>query len=184
MQRKNYILMPLKSTLRNIFLRKMFTGSRNNFKSSSKRTSRSAFAMIMAIIVIIIISTIMAFSLSLTTQTAKTTTDTYLYEQAILYSKSAAELALLEIAKTNIAEEGCLNSFETDFPDELGNESLFQAKVTMKYIYSAEVTGCDKYFIITTPEQNGTVLMDITITTKDEIATEPIRYFRRSIQKL
>ncbi|MDD3835147.1 MAG: hypothetical protein PHS42_06700 [Sulfurimonas sp.] len=160
MQRKNYIL--------------------------NKRNSlhRSGFAMIMAIIAIVIISTIMAFSLSLTTQTAKTTTDTYLYEQAVLYSKSAAELALLEIAKTNIAEDGCLNSFETDFPDELGKESLFQAKVTMKYVYSAEVTGCDKYFIITTPEQNGTVLMDITITTKDEVATEPIRYFRRSIQKL
>jgi len=160
MQRKNYIL--------------------------NKRNSlhRSGFAMIMAIIAIVIISTIMAFSLSLTTQTAKTTTDTYLYEQAVLYSKSAAELALLEIAKTNIAEDGCLNSFETDFPDELGKESLFQAKVTMKYVYSAEVTGCDKYFIITTPEQNGTVLMDITITTKDEVATEPIRYFRRSVQKL
>ncbi|MDD2449209.1 MAG: hypothetical protein PHG10_06080 [Sulfurimonas sp.] len=160
MQRKNYIL--------------------------NKRNSlhRSGFAMIMAIIAIVIISTIMAFSLSLTTQTAKTTTDTYLYEQAVLYSKSAAELALLEIAKTNIAEDGCLNSFETDFPDELGKESLFQAKVTMKYVYSAEVTGCDKYFIITTPEQNGTVLMDITITTKDAVATEPIRYFRRSVQKL
>ena len=169
--------MPLKSSLRNIFLRKMFTGSRNNFKSSSKRTSRSAFAMIMAIIVIIIISTIMALSLSLTTQTAKRTTDIYLYEQAVLYSKSAAELALLDIA-----QNGCTNNFNTNFPDALGAASIYDANVTMRYVYTGTIAGCDDYFNIITPEQNGSVLMDITITTNE--GTEPIRYFRRSIQKL
>ena len=66
--------------------------------------SRSGMAMIMAIVVIVIISTIMALSLSLTTQTTKKTTDIYLYEQAMIYSKSVAELALLEIAK-----KGCQN---------------------------------------------------------------------------
>ena len=35
---------------------------------------------------------------------------------------------------------------------------------------------------ITTPEQNGSVLMDITVTS--EAGSEPIRYFRRTIQKL
>jgi len=153
MQRKNYIL------------------------DRKKSLYRSGFAMIMAIIVIIIISTIMAFSLSLTTQTAKRTTDIYLYEQAVLYSKSAAELALL-----NIAQNGCTNNFTTAFPDAGGTNSIFVADVTMRYVYDIQIGTCTQYFNITTPQQIGSVLMDITITTNE--GSEPIRYFRRSIQKL
>jgi len=151
MQRKNYLLKtPLNKT-------------------------RSGFAMIMAIAVIVIISTIMAVSLTLTTQTGKRTTDLYLYEQAVLYSKSAAELALLDIA-----QNGCTNNFDTTF------DGIYDANVSMKYIYTGTVTGCDDYFNITTHEQNGSVLMDITISIRDgsNITSEPIHYFRRSIQKL
>ncbi|WP_373036452.1 hypothetical protein [Sulfurimonas sp.] len=139
--------------------------------------SRSGFAMIMAIVVIVIITTIMTLSLSMTTETVKKTTDLYLYEQAILYSKSAAELALLDIAKN-----GCTNNFNTNFPDSSGTASIYNANVTMKYVYTGTVTGCEDYFTIITPEQSGSVLMDITVTTN--AGTEPIRYFRRSIQKL
>jgi len=151
MQRKNYIL-----------------------KSSIHKT-RSGFAMMMAIIVIVIISTIMAISLSLTVETGKRTTDLYLYEQAVLYSKSAAELALLDIA-----QNGCNDNFNTNF-----GGTYYDANVTMRYVYTSTVGTCTDYFNITTPEQNGSVLMDITITINDStIASEPIRYFRRSIQKL
>jgi len=137
---------------------------------------KNGIAMIMAIAVIVVISSIMALSLSLTTQTTKKTTDIYLYEQAMIYSKSVAELALLEIA-----EKGCQNSFNTNF------DGIYDANITMKYIYTEENKNkadknCTKYFFITTPEQNGSVLMDITITTN--AGTEPIRYFRRTIQKL
>jgi len=152
MQRKNYILKP-------------YT------KKSALLQKRSGFAMIMAIIVIVVISTIMALSLSLTTQTSKRTTDLYLYEQSVLYSKSVTELALLDIAKN-----GCKNSFNTSF------DCIYDANVTMRYIYTEAVTGCNSYFTINTPEQNGSVLMDITVTTN--VGTEPIRYFRRTIQKL
>lgn len=134
-------------------------------------------AMIMAIAVIVVIGTILALSLSLTTETTKRTTDIYLYEQAALYSKSAAELALLEIANN-----GCQNSFNTNF------DGLYDANVTMRYVYTSATTNiagdtCDEYIsYITTPEQNGSVLMDITITTN--AGNEPITYFRRTIQKL
>lgn len=135
-------------------------------------SKRGAFAMIMAIFVIIIISTIMALSISLTTQTSKRTTDIYLYEQAELVAKSATERALLEIANN-----GCQNTFTTD-------TGMFDVSVTMQYIYTGAVGGCTSYFNITTPEQNGSVLMDVVVSTKANITTEPIRYFRRSIQKL
>lgn len=135
---------------------------------------RSGMAMIMAISVIVILSTIMALSLSLSVQTTKRTTDLYLHEQVILYSKSAAELALLDIAKN-----GCSDTFNTTF------DGIYDANITMKYIYTGTVGSCTNYFDITTPEQNGSVLMDIVVTVSDtNIATEPIRYFRRVIQKL
>lgn len=133
---------------------------------------RGAFAMIMAIFVIIIIATIMALSLSLTTQTSKRTTDLYLYEQAELLAKSVSERALLEIANN-----GCINNFTTA-------NSMFNVNVTMSYVYTGAVGGCTSYFNINTPEQNGSVLMDVTVSVLPDITTEPIRYFRRSIQKL
>jgi type II secretory pathway pseudopilin PulG len=151
MQRKNYLLKTY------------------NYKN------KSGFAMIMAIIVIVIISTIMALSLSLTTQTAKRTTDLYLYEQSVLYSKSAAELALLDIAQ---------NAPCTQFTKNITFDGIYDANITMRYVYKGlSCGGTNDYFTtIQTDEQNGSVLMDITVTTN--AGTEPIRHFRRSIQKL
>ncbi|MEO1953358.1 MAG: hypothetical protein ABGW74_01490 [Campylobacterales bacterium] len=138
---------------------------------------KDAMAMIMAIVVIVVISTIMAISLSMTTLTTKKMTDLYLYEQAMIYSKSVAELALLKIAK-----DGCQNSFNKNF------DGIYDANVTMQYIYTEEEhnkTGgkCNEYIsYIKTDEQNGSVLMDISVTS--DAGSEPIRYFRRTIQKL
>ncbi|WP_455757717.1 hypothetical protein [Sulfurimonas sp.] len=137
-----------------------------------KSTSRNGMAMIMAISVIVIVSTILILSLSLTTQTAKRTTDLYVYEQAVLLSKSAAEYALLQIS-----QNGCIDNlgFEHDYYD---------INITMQYIYT-EASTCTDYFTINTDEQNGSVLMDITVSVDDStITSEPITYFRRSIQKL
>ena len=137
---------------------------------------KSGMAMIMAIVVIVVLSTIMALSLSLTVQTTKRTTDLYLHEQVVLYSKSAAELALLDIAKN-----GCQDTFNTNF------DGIYDANITMKYIYKGSLpnTCTQSYFSISTDEQNGSVLMDITVTISDSsVTSEPIRYFRRVIQKL
>ncbi|MDD5400774.1 MAG: hypothetical protein PHQ93_06285 [Sulfurimonas sp.] len=148
---------------------------KNNILKINPHKSRSGFAMIMAIAVIVIITTIMALSLSLTTQTSKRTTDLYLYEQAVLYSKSSAEMALL-----NIAQNGCQNSFSTTF------DGIYDANVTMRYVYNSTVGTCTDYVNVITPEQNGSVLMDITVSVRTDanITAEPIHYFRRTIQKL
>ncbi|MDA3909291.1 MAG: hypothetical protein PF437_09380 [Sulfurimonas sp.] len=182
MQRKNYFLMPFKSTARNISLRKMFTGSRNNLKGSSTKTFRGGMAMIMAIAVLVIIATIMALSLSLTTQTTKRTTDLYLYEQSTLLSQSAAEYAMLKISQVA----------PCSLPDlDFRYNNTFDVKITMQYIFTnpsacrtnSLADGSD-YATVTYPDSNGSVLMDIAITANPTGTTEPIRYFRRSIQKL
>ena len=137
--------------------------------------------MIMAITVIVIIATIMALSVALTTQTTKRTTDIYLYEQASLYAKAASEIALLDIA-----ENGCQDTNNTTFGN--AGEIQYDANVTMQYIYTNNSGGCTTFTPttpVTTPEQNGSVVMDIAVTLHDpSITAEPIRYFRRTIQKL
>ena len=152
---------------------------KNNILMANSSKSKNGFAMIMAIIVIVVISTLMALSLSFTAETTKRTTDLYLYEQAVLYSKSAAELALLEIAAN-----GCIDTL--NIPIGGAGEIKYDANITMEYVYyTGTVTGCTSYFNVLTPEQNGSVKMDISVTLNDPtIASEPIRYFRRTIQKL
>ncbi|WP_373003921.1 hypothetical protein [Sulfurimonas sp.] len=167
MQRKNYFLIPFKFTA----------------KSSSKRTFRSGIAMIMAIVTLVIVATIMALSLSLTTQTTKRTTDLYLYEQATLLSQSAAEYALLKISQAN--QQCSVPSLDFRY------NNTFDVNITMQYIFTNPSTcrtnsladGTD-YTTVTYPNSNGSVLMDIAITANPTGTTEPIRYFRRSIQKL
>jgi type II secretory pathway pseudopilin PulG len=134
---------------------------------------RSGFAMILAMGVIVILASIMALSLSMTSQTTKQTTDLYLYEQAVLLSKSATEYALLRISQNN----GCLptiNSFTLD--------GIYDINITLRYIGTAPSVCTDYISDLQTDEQNGSVMMDVTVST--DAATEPIRFFRRSIQKL
>lgn len=148
---------------------------RKNYILNSKK-GRSGFAMIMALAVVMVISTILALSLSLTTQTAKRTTDLYIYEQAVLLSKSATEYALLQIS-----QNGCINSNNSKFNFK---EDIYDINISAQYVYTGAST-CKDYFQISTPETNGTVLLDVTVTLNDKnIASEPIRFFRRSIQKL
>lgn len=152
----------------------------------SSKQNRSGFAMITAIIVVIIIGGLMAFSLSLVAQTGKRTTDLYLYEQAVLYSKSAAELALLDIAQANPCVVATSNR---SFPIGcVGAGCIYDANVTLNYVYYDDPSTllinespCGTVFV-NTPEQNGSVMMDITVTTNE--GSEPIRYFRRVMQKL
>lgn len=156
---------------------------KNNFLNN-KSTQRSGIALIMAVAVLVILSTIMALSLSLTAQTTKRTADLYLHEQAILVSKSAAELALLSIAKStpcNVPSNELNYKFNLDGDSSTTADEIYDVNITLDFVYKG-ISCSDEYFEIDTDEQNGSVLMDITVTTNE--GTEPIRYFRRSIQKL
>ena len=139
--------------------------------------------MIMAIAVIVIISTIMALSLSLTATTTKRTTDIYLYEQSELYARAALEKALLRIAGENNSTNPCNyigESYQLD--------NIYDVNVTARYIYTSFPSTCNiaqQFTTVKTKEQNGSVLLDITIEVNNtNISTEPIRYFRRTMQKL
>ena len=149
--------------------------------------------MIMAIAVIVILGTIMALSLALNSQTAKRTTDVYLYEQAAILAKSAAEYSLLRIA------EGGPCSHHNDL--NFQHNGIYNISITNRYLYVLNpdgTTACDSlgeaqsnfqantgYVNNPSPDTNGTVIMDIAVSVTDPtITSEPIRYFRRTIQKL
>lgn len=136
--------------------------------------NRPAFAMIMAVGVIIVVSTIMILSLNTTAVTSKKTVDLYLHEQAELHTKSAIEYALYEIS-TN----GCTNTLNKHLDD------IYDINISMRYI-GTSASGCNDYINnLTTEEQNGSVLMDVTVTVPTSVTgAEPIRFFRRTIQKL
>jgi len=150
-------------------------------KNSILRASRNGMAMIMAIAAIIIISTIMALAIAMTSQTTKSTTDLYLHEQSILLAKSATEYALLKIAQENNSTNPCkvtsLNFNEND---------IYDINVSISYIYTTMCpTASSSYTTVETEEQNGSVLIDVAVSVTDTtVATEPIRYFKRTIQKL
>ena len=150
------------------------------------RRHKSAFAMIMAISVIVIVATIMALGMLLTAKSVKKTADVYLYEQAVLMAHSAAEYSLLKIA-----EDGpCSHFNDLHFTQD----TIYKIKITNRFVYTNPLPAkCvndgsandNVYAIVTTPEENGSVLMDVSVTVDDPtITSEPIRYFKRSIQKL
>ena len=145
-----------------------------------KLSHRSGMAMIMAVAVIVIIATIMTLSLNLTTQTSKKTTDLYLYEQTVLLSKSAAEYAILRSS---------LLAPCTFAGDNFIHNNAYDINISIQYI-SFNGSTCDtnanalgiRYSTTTATESDGTIIMDIKVSTGT--GTEPITYFRRSIQKL
>lgn len=153
---------------------------RKNRILNSSSSSRSGMALVMAIAVIVIISTIMALSLSLTRTTSKKTTDLYLYEQSALLAKSATEYALLQISQNPpCSYNGGTFTYDT----------IYDITISVEYIYdnttACTTNGGTQYATVTTPEQSGSALIDVAVGINNStISTEPIRYFRRTMQKL
>jgi len=145
---------------------------------------KSGIAMIMAIAVIVVVATILALSLSLTAQTSKKTTDLYLYEQATILSHSASEYAMLKISRVAPCSLDTLN---------YTYNNIYDISIDMHYISTAG-SACETnanlgtkvgYGTVVNAATNGTVILDITVSvTNPTITSEPISYFRRSIQKL
>ena len=149
--------------------------------------SRNGFAMIMAIFFMILIATLLSYMLSSTTETAKRTTNAYVNEQAHLLAKSAAEYAILRVSGFDRTGGDCMNGFTAQYPDAT---PIFDITVSISYIGFgplADAGGDCEIFIsdIQTPESNGTMLIDVYVRDNASLnLSEPIRYHRRTLQKL
>ena len=145
---------------------------------------RNGFAMIMAIFFMIVIATLLSFMLSSTAETTQRTTNIYLSEQAQLIARSAVEYAVLRVSGEGRTAANCVNSFNTQYSPN-GNP-LLDVNVTIQYIGLETGTLCNNYITsINTPESNGTMLIDVYVSDNSALnLSEPIRYHRRTLQKL
>ncbi|MDA3946227.1 MAG: type II secretion system protein [Helicobacteraceae bacterium] len=151
--------------------------------------NRGGFAMIMAIFFMIVIATLLTYMLSTTTETAQRTTNTYINEQAQLLAKSATEYAILRVSGFDRSTgNNCQNLFTAQYPDT--TNPIFDINVNIRYIgFGPLVTAGGTCNIlvsdIQTPESNGTMLIDVYVSDNAGLnLNEPIRYHRRTLQKL
>ncbi len=163
-------------------------------KNHLLKNHRHGIAMIMAIAVIVILGTIMAVMLQLTALGSKQTINDYLHEQAILLSRSATEFTLLRISGTDRSiANNCLTSLSGEY------ENIFDINISISYIglsgtnvVSECANDCattkDECFIansnVDDANSKGSVLLDIIVTSRDGTSDDPIRYHRRTLQKL
>jgi len=150
--------------------------------------NRNGFAMIMAIFFMIVIATLLSYMLASTTETAKRTTNVYVNEQAQLMAKSAVEYAILAVSGHD-RTPGCINRINMQYP---ATNPLFDLRVDIQYFGFGTIGGwgCNTLIpgatdTILTPESNGTMLIDVYVQNNAGLQlTEPIRYHRRTLQKL
>jgi hypothetical protein len=148
--------------------------------------------MIMAIGIMILVSTIMISMLSLSSANSKRMSNTYLYEQAHFLARSGVEYAILAVSgherdRNNDGNDtDCISSLNMVYP-QVSPNSLFDINITIQYIGLGALCNPTDLFItdISTPESNGTMLIDVTVTTSDDLdLAEPIRFHRRTLQKM
>jgi len=134
----------------------------------------------------ILIATLLTYMLSSTAETAKRTTNSYLNEQAQLLAKSAVEYAILEVSGVNRGGAGgCRRIINSQYPNS-GASAIFDINVTINYHgLGVGCTGMGTVANIQTPESMGTMLIDVYVSDSKALhLTEPIRYHRRTLQKL
>ncbi len=118
----------------------------------------------------------MALMISLTSTTAKQTSDIYVSEQTKLLAKSATELALLAISGHNNSAN-CIENINFTY------DTNYDVNMSLYYIGNSLPCNASHLLAnaISTPESNGTVIIDTYVTFNG--SSEPIRYHRRTIQK-
>ncbi len=141
---------------------------------------RPAFTLISAIFLMVLIAVLMALSFSLSSQTTKQTGDLYLQEQGQLLAKSATEFALLAISghENNVS---CIEQINLQYPQ---GAPMFDINMTLYYFGNGLPATCNTLSdSITTPESNGTVMIDTFVSYTNPENNETVRFHRRTIQK-
>lgn len=143
---------------------------------------RSGFSLLTALLFLILIATISTLALTLSTQSAKQTTDIYLKNQAELLLRSGTEFAMLAISGHNY-NINCLDQVNMTYND------TFDINVSIMYIGNGLDACLNKLANdINTSDSNRTVIIDTVVSTQQYLTDngtipEKIRLHRRTIQK-
>ncbi|WP_457748857.1 hypothetical protein [Sulfurimonas sp.] len=151
---------------------------------------RSAFNLLMAIFIILILAGASILTLKYTSISAKHFADSYIKEQAEIFSQSVLETTILKIEGTD-RNVNCLTNLNLTSED---GKFTADINITNYYLYgddytNASGTNCSSVIKeIQTEESNGYVLIEIVVQTNsankkigDYIS--PVRIVTRSLQR-
>ena len=148
-----------------------------------KIQNKRAFSLLTAIIFLVLVSTISILSLTLSSQSAKQTSDSFLYLQGEVLAKSSTEYALLAISGHDF-NSSCLEQINIKYPS---NDSNYTHEINISISYIGNSLPCNSSHIldnnISTDESNRTVIIDTLVKSNPALSSEPIRIHRRTIQK-
>jgi hypothetical protein len=134
---------------------------------------RKGFTLIFSIVMLLIFSSLAVSLLSISSESADTSSKSFLYSRATLLARSATEVALLTIGSTDNNSSDCLKRLNIELPDDDLN---FRVYADFHYVgYSS----CDRNFIESVKYEDsiGTVLIDVYVE------GHGVRYHRRTLQK-
>ncbi|CZE47619.1 hypothetical protein [Campylobacter geochelonis] len=151
---------------------------------------KKAFSLIMAIFFVVLLATLGIMALGFSTQTAKQSMDIYLREQAELLARSATEFAVMAMQDHDYAANNCLQTVRVNYPEFVAVVEIYYLDASMEF-RGTTTKHCDEDRILTgvssalsggtTPIYDNIAMLDVTVTSN--AGTEPIRYFRRTIQR-
>lgn len=159
---------------------------------------KKGFALITAVIFVVLIATLGALSLSLSSSSVKHSSNVFLREQAELLAISATEHAVLAMQAHDYTTS-CINTIESKFPDD--KNSMFTANITINYIgnnlpkdcnilYSGGDETLKSKYINDTNTKNTTkasykvAIIDVIVTSDENLTSEPIRFHKKTTQSL
>ena len=149
---------------------------------------KPGMAMLLAIAFMVVVAGIIASMQSMTAISTKRTAHIFFTEQAQLLAKSATEFAMLAISGHNRVGESCVQTINSTFPT--AGTPIFTIRTDLRYIGLNPVvpgsTCTNNSYVntITTTQSQGTVLVDVTVTSTAQLGlAENIVYHRRTLQK-
>ena len=156
-----------------------------------KRVMRRGFNLLMAIGMILILSGMAIMTMKYVSISAKHISDSYIKEQAEIFSQSVLEATILKIEGYDRAANGdCLSSLTFH-----SNDGRFDANVSIKayYLYEGKDNDGENNYCgaltnaIDTSESHGYVMIETVITANQSNAkikgSSPIRIVTRSLQR-
>lgn len=151
---------------------------------------RNAFSMITAIFVIVLMATVAIFVLSLSGKIVKTTTAQYQHEQALLYTKSYTEYAILAVTG-NDRSTNCLETITGTIGSPTSGNG-YRIRTHIAYIANGtevDTTQCSGVRVLSSSVTEATtpltIIIDAYVDYKDPDNTAHWRtVHRRTVQKI
>ena len=146
---------------------------------------RRGFTLIAAIFFVVIASSICMLALSIASTSVKQNSEIYLREQSELVARAATEYAILAIISNDFSTTCLGNQSENASEDnpiagEFGD--LFTFKVYVKYFGDMGI--CSGDAVAATGANQGTIMLDVFVSSKPGKASNPINFHKRTLQKL